>query len=51
VWNFIPNWHLKLNYTQGFRPPVFNNTVSNGEDLQINGNPKLNVETSDAVQA
>jgi outer membrane receptor protein involved in Fe transport len=51
VWNFIPNWHLKLNYTQGFRPPVFNNTVSNGEDLQINGNPKLNVETSDAAQA
>jgi outer membrane receptor for ferrienterochelin and colicin len=30
---------------------VFNNTVSNGEDLQINGNPKLNVETSDAAQA
>ena len=31
VWNFIPNWHLKLNYAQGFRPPVFNNTASNGE--------------------
>ena len=27
VWNFIPNWHLKLNYAQGFRPPVFNNTT------------------------
>jgi len=51
VWNFIPNWHLKLNYTQGFRPPVFNNTVSNGETLQINGNPNLTVETSDAAQA
>jgi outer membrane receptor protein involved in Fe transport len=51
VWNFIPRWHLKLNYAQGFRPPVFNNTTSNGEGLQIAGKPNLNVETSDAVQA
>jgi outer membrane receptor protein involved in Fe transport len=51
VWNFIPNWHLKLNYTQGFRPPVFNNTESNGEGAQIAGNPNLTVETSDAAQA
>jgi outer membrane receptor protein involved in Fe transport len=51
VWNFIPNWHLKLNYTQGFRPPVFNNTASNGEGVQIGGNPDLKVETSDALQA
>jgi len=51
VWNFIPNWHLKLNYAQGFRPPVFNNTASNGEGLQIAGNPNLSVETSDAAQA
>jgi outer membrane receptor protein involved in Fe transport len=51
VWNFIPNWHLKLNYAQGFRPPVFNNTTSNGEGLQIGGNPGLTVETSDATQA
>jgi outer membrane receptor protein involved in Fe transport len=51
VWNFIPNWHLKLNYAQGFRPPVFNNTTSNGEGLQIGGNPNLTVETSDATQA
>ena len=51
VWNFIPNWHLKLNYAQGFRPPVFNNTTSNGEGLQIAGNPNLKVETSDATQA
>jgi outer membrane receptor protein involved in Fe transport len=50
VWNFIPNWHLKLNYAQGFRPPVFNNTSSNGEALQIGGNPDLKVETSDASQ-
>jgi outer membrane receptor protein involved in Fe transport len=51
VWNFVPNWHLKLNYAQGFRPPVFNNTTSNGEGVQIGGNPNLTVETSDAAQA
>jgi outer membrane receptor protein involved in Fe transport len=51
VWSFIPNWHLKLNYAQGFRPPVFNNTTSNGEGVQIGGNPNLTVETSDAAQA
>lgn len=51
VWNFIPNWHLKLNYTQGFRPPVFNNTVANNEGVSIGGSPDLKVETSDAVQA
>jgi outer membrane receptor protein involved in Fe transport len=51
VWNFIPNWHLKVNYAQGFRPPVFNNTTSNGEGVQIGGNGSLDVETSDALQA
>jgi outer membrane receptor protein involved in Fe transport len=51
VWNFIPSWHLKLNYAQGFRPPVFNNTSANGEAVQIGGNRQLSVETSDALQA
>jgi outer membrane receptor protein involved in Fe transport len=51
VYNFIPNWHIKLNYAQGFRPPVFNNTNSNGEAVQIDGRSDLKVETSDAVQA
>ena len=51
VWNFIPNWHLKLNFAQGFRPPVFNDTVSNGSAVQIAGNPNLKVETSNAEQA
>jgi outer membrane receptor protein involved in Fe transport len=51
VWNFIPNWHLKLNYAQGFRPPVINNTASNGEAVQVGGDPNLSVETSDATQA
>ncbi|MBK9034402.1 MAG: TonB-dependent receptor [Myxococcales bacterium] len=51
VYNFVPNWHLKLNFAQGFRPPVFNNTNSNGEAVQIDGRPDLKVETSDAAQA
>lgn len=50
VWNFIPNWHLKVNYAQGFRPPVFNNTVTNGEAVNITGNEDLKVETSDSAQ-
>ncbi len=51
VWNFIPNWHLKLNYAEGFRPPVFNNLLSNGEGVQVGGNPDLKVEQSQAAQA
>jgi outer membrane receptor protein involved in Fe transport len=51
VWNFIPGFHLKLNLAQGYRPPVFNNTNSNGEAVQIDGRPDLKVETSDAAQA
>jgi outer membrane receptor protein involved in Fe transport len=50
VWNVIQNWHLKANYAQGFRPPVFNNTSSNGEAVQIAGRPDLDVEKSDATQ-
>ena len=49
VWNFAPSWHLKLNYAQGFRPPVFNNLSSNGEAVQLDGDD-LVVETSDAAQ-
>jgi outer membrane receptor protein involved in Fe transport len=51
VYNFLPGWHVKLNYAQGFRPPVFNNTSSNGEAIQFGGNPDLSVETSEAMQA
>jgi outer membrane receptor protein involved in Fe transport len=50
VWNFIPNWFAKLNYAQGFRPPIFNNNVANGRAIQIGGRPDLSVETSDALQ-
>ncbi|MBA3461108.1 MAG: TonB-dependent receptor [Deltaproteobacteria bacterium] len=50
VWAFIPNWHAKFNYAQGFRPPVFNNTITNGEAVNITGDPDLKVETSDSAQ-
>lgn len=51
VWNFAPSFHLKLNLAQGYRPPVFNNTNSNGEAVQIDGRPDLAVETSDSATA
>jgi outer membrane receptor protein involved in Fe transport len=50
VYNFIPSWHLKLNYAEGFRPPVYNNNSSNGEGVQLDGG-ELEVETSQAAQA
>jgi len=50
VYEFIPDWHLKANYAEGFRPPVFNNTNSNGEAVQIDGSPDLETETSRAIQ-
>lgn len=51
VWNFIPNWHLKLNYAEGFRPPTLNSTGGNGEAISIGGDPNLLVEQSRAGQA
>ena len=51
VYELVPNWHAKLNFAQGFRPPVLNNTNSNGEAVTITGNKQLEVETSDAYQA
>ena len=50
VYEFLPDWHLKLNYAEGFRPPVFNNTNANGEAVQIGGRPDLDLETSRAGQ-
>lgn len=45
------DWSLKLVWTQGFRPPAFNNTSSNGDAIQIFGRPDLRVERSQAIQA
>jgi outer membrane receptor protein involved in Fe transport len=51
VYEFLPDWHLKVNYAQGFRAPVFNNTDSNGEAVEIDGRTDLKTEHSEAYQA
>ncbi|MFO0578659.1 MAG: TonB-dependent receptor [Polyangia bacterium] len=50
VWNFFSDMNLKANYTNGFRPPVFNNTDSNGRAIQFGGNSRLASEQSQAFQ-
>jgi outer membrane receptor protein involved in Fe transport len=50
VYEFIPDWHLKLNYAEGFRPPVFNNTDSNGQAVALEGQPNLETERSKSIQ-
>lgn len=50
VWNFYQDMHLKGNYAGGFRPPVFNNTDSNGAAVQFGGNRQLVNEQSQAFQ-
>ena len=50
VYEFVKDWHIKINYAEGFRPPVFQNTDSNGESVQIDGDVDLAVETSRAGQ-
>ena len=50
VYAFSKEYALKLNYSQGFRPPVFNNLGASGESLQIAGNPELTPERSEAYQ-
>ncbi len=51
VYELVKNWHVKVNYTEGFRPPVFNNLVSNGEGVEIGGSPDLTNERSQSAQA
>jgi outer membrane receptor protein involved in Fe transport len=51
VFAFADGYHLKLNFAQGFRPPVFNDIVSNGNAVELGGSPNLKVETSQAEQA
>ncbi|MCS6914224.1 MAG: TonB-dependent receptor [Myxococcales bacterium] len=50
VWNFYGDMHFKANYATGFRPPVFNNTDSNGAAVQFSGNRDLANEKSRAFQ-
>jgi outer membrane receptor protein involved in Fe transport len=51
VYEFVPSWHLKFNYAEGFRPPVFQDTDSNGEAVQIDGDPDHAHERSRSAQA
>lgn len=51
VWQIVPQLHLKLDWSQGFRPPVFNNTDGNGNAVQFAGNPRLQVERSESYSA
>lgn len=50
VWNFYRDMHFKANFSTGFRPPVFNNTDSNGAAVQFGGNSQLRNEESRAFQ-
>jgi outer membrane receptor protein involved in Fe transport len=51
VYEFVTDWHFKLNFAQGFRAPVFNNTDSNGDAVEIDGDRNLPLERSQAYQA
>jgi outer membrane receptor protein involved in Fe transport len=50
VYELVPDWHIKANYAEGFRPPGFNSTQSNGEAVQLGGTEDLKVETSRSGQ-
>lgn len=50
VYEFAHDWHVKLNYAEGFRPPIFNNTDSNGEAVEIDGDRNLQTERSRSFQ-
>jgi len=50
VWNFVPSWHLKANFAQGFRSPVFVHINSNAAGFNAAGSPDIRNEQSNAVQ-
>ncbi len=50
VWNFLPDWHLKLNYAEGFRPPNFLAANGNGAAVNYAGSPNMVPESSQAGQ-
>lgn len=50
VWNLYREMYMKANYANGFRPPVFNNTDSNGAAVQYGGNRLLRNEQSHSAQ-
>ncbi len=50
VWNFLPNFHLKANYAQGFRPPVFNDVAAAPGGVSFGSSPHLKNELSQSFQ-
>ncbi len=53
VWNVVDDTYLKLNYTEGFRPPDFQSTSINSEainQITFQPNPNLKVERSRAAE-
>ena len=50
VYNFLPDYHVKLNYATGFRSPVFNNTSIPPGGVTYGSNPNLKTESSESFQ-
>jgi hypothetical protein len=50
VYHFLPEYHLKLDYATGFRPPVFNNTDAVAGGILYAANPNLRNEHSQSFQ-
>jgi outer membrane receptor protein involved in Fe transport len=50
VWNFLPDYHVKLNYATGFRAPVFQNTSIPAGGVAFGSNPNLKTESSQSFQ-
>ncbi|MDB4968933.1 MAG: TonB-dependent receptor [Myxococcales bacterium] len=50
VYNFLPDYHVKLNYATGFRAPVFQVTSVLAGGVSYGANPKLRTESSQSFQ-
>lgn len=50
VYNFLPDYFVKLNYATGFRSPVFQNTSIPPGGVSYGSNPNLNTESSQSFQ-
>ncbi len=50
VYNFLPDYHIKLNYATGFRSPVFQNTSIPAGGVSYGSNPNLQTESSQSFQ-
>jgi outer membrane receptor protein involved in Fe transport len=50
VYNFLPDYHVKLNYSTGFRAPVFNDTSTAPGGVSYGAKPDLKTEASQSFQ-